>query len=580
MQTRQKIAILVGITDYKNNITPLPFCKNDVEMMQDVLSKKGFCCKVLIDGNIRDALEELSNAVAIACASDDTIIFYFSGHGADVIGEQVLLGQTGSLSSLGSLHNGDLLLLSEVLNRASQSLALKLFVIDACRTSTIVQPQDLAKFSTSLQSLKRSAFQQISNCVVAYASADGQKSRGSDNVGSLFTLELVKQLKEYECDFIHAVQNSVTKLRQVNAKQIPWLYASTYSSKVPDRIRIEAKPLESVWPNRRAPDKFVGYSAGGTYGIRGINLLAFEGGVWVHRGKILRCGNLTAVAFARESLTMVAVRKKSSYYAVLPKIPTLAVSSVANTQDEILLRKIQTSAFSESFGISVAPAGDRVCMFGSGGDQMPGIECWSISPTGAKKRLQLSGIPSGQCNATAWVSSDEFYASFSKENGESSGIYSVKRNANGIYTGQIIKYLDTRVTALAADGPDVLWLGDAAGAIIKMDFSSRIEISIKRRHKFDPTTRHFIKKTWKSKGNDILYQSPAVFNISHLREKNVLAASYFDQTLAFFDTAQNTFINAFLAEQYPRQQPISDSAGNSFLSTRGYHGTKYDIADN
>ena len=81
-------ATLVGVSNYNDSKTPnLEACKNDIVAVKDALIK-GLCVS---PGNIRTlgdsgtvSLKEFVNELEVASMlveSDDTYIFYFSGHG-------------------------------------------------------------------------------------------------------------------------------------------------------------------------------------------------------------------------------------------------------------------------------------------------------------------------------------------------------------------------------------------------------------------------------------------------------------------------------------------------------------------
>jgi len=84
--TGKKKALIISVSDYSNNIHPLPFCKNDGERMYDTLHNLGFDIpesnKLVGKVNwqtMRDTLSDFFTRLGIN--SKDTLLFYFSGHG-------------------------------------------------------------------------------------------------------------------------------------------------------------------------------------------------------------------------------------------------------------------------------------------------------------------------------------------------------------------------------------------------------------------------------------------------------------------------------------------------------------------
>jgi uncharacterized caspase-like protein len=77
-----KIALLIGISEYKPGLSPLPGCQKDIQSMQRVLLHQGGFDKVDLLQN--PELMEMSGAIEALFRyrhPDDLILLYFSGHG-------------------------------------------------------------------------------------------------------------------------------------------------------------------------------------------------------------------------------------------------------------------------------------------------------------------------------------------------------------------------------------------------------------------------------------------------------------------------------------------------------------------
>ena len=141
----EKYALLVGINDYPNDISPLRYCVADVVAFRDALvNVAGFkkdnvyLMTDQMDGqmqptniNIVKRLDILSQRIK----ADDTLVFYFSGHGIVNDGSSFLLAVNSDTSTQNTLE------LSAVpLDRVSKILSSVkaqqlLTVIDACRNN-------------------------------------------------------------------------------------------------------------------------------------------------------------------------------------------------------------------------------------------------------------------------------------------------------------------------------------------------------------------------------------------------------------------------------------------------------------
>ena len=145
LATSEKYALLVGINDYPNDISPLRYCVADVVAFRDALvNVAGFekdnvyLMTDQMDGqmqptniNIVKRLDILSQRIK----ADDTLVFYFSGHGIVNDGSSFLLAVNSDTSTQNTLE------LSAVpLDRVSKILSSVkaqqlLTVIDACRNN-------------------------------------------------------------------------------------------------------------------------------------------------------------------------------------------------------------------------------------------------------------------------------------------------------------------------------------------------------------------------------------------------------------------------------------------------------------
>ena len=83
----KSIAFLVGVSEYKYLSPQLPFVKNDLEDMKNFLLGKGGFDEVYLASEgvaSRDLIEDyMKNRFPKQLSSEDRLIFYYSGHGAD-----------------------------------------------------------------------------------------------------------------------------------------------------------------------------------------------------------------------------------------------------------------------------------------------------------------------------------------------------------------------------------------------------------------------------------------------------------------------------------------------------------------
>ncbi|BAT51901.1 hypothetical protein NOS3756_08320 [Nostoc sp. NIES-3756] len=84
-----KVALLIGISEYQEELTPLPNAVNDVEAMRRVLVNPEMGDFAEADVTVlknpqRQQMEDAIYKLYANCQKDDVVLFYFSGHGVTV----------------------------------------------------------------------------------------------------------------------------------------------------------------------------------------------------------------------------------------------------------------------------------------------------------------------------------------------------------------------------------------------------------------------------------------------------------------------------------------------------------------
>lgn len=132
----KNIAILIGITEYKNEEKNLPMCENDVENMYKIISAsskyeiieiiKGKCTSSEMRNRIMEIKESIDEEIG-------ELFFYFSGHGYNSKGNFYFCTSdtdTTDINSTGILYNQ----IDDIIRKINPKLFVK--VIDACQSST------------------------------------------------------------------------------------------------------------------------------------------------------------------------------------------------------------------------------------------------------------------------------------------------------------------------------------------------------------------------------------------------------------------------------------------------------------
>src|SRR5258707_7862440 len=175
---RNRIALVVGNDAYTGTLSPLSNAVSDARAMGATLRDAGFRVTVLENSN-REALETGVQAFIEKLDRGDVALFYYSGHGLQVRGENylapvdlaardVVQARTRSLNAM------------EVLDRMELAgTDLQIMILDACRTN----PYGGRGEGTGLAPMKSTG----KGTFVAYSTAPGKTASDGAGKNGLYT---------------------------------------------------------------------------------------------------------------------------------------------------------------------------------------------------------------------------------------------------------------------------------------------------------------------------------------------------------------------------------------------------------
>jgi hypothetical protein len=135
----KRLALLIGNRDYPTPFDLPPIHKN-VRDLGAALARRGFSVKEIFDASLGDAKSEVEAFAAKVRAAppDAVVLFYYSGHGAQVDARNLLLSAKSKPDAASDdVKKNSLTLLQDVIERLpSRPDGLTIAVIDACRTGT------------------------------------------------------------------------------------------------------------------------------------------------------------------------------------------------------------------------------------------------------------------------------------------------------------------------------------------------------------------------------------------------------------------------------------------------------------
>ena len=184
-----RLALLIGNRDYPDGEDLPPIHKN-VQDLRAALERRGFQVSAAVDLSLAQARQTLAqfNAQVRAAPPDATVFFYFSGHGAQVDAENILVSAGLSPRARPDLLiGGSMTLTRDVLGLLPvRPDGLTFAVLDACRTS--LRP-----------SAEGDGLNQVEappGCLIAFATRAGRPAiaPASENSNTFYTASLVKLL--------------------------------------------------------------------------------------------------------------------------------------------------------------------------------------------------------------------------------------------------------------------------------------------------------------------------------------------------------------------------------------------------
>ncbi len=183
-----RLALLIGNRDYPDGEDLPPIHKN-VHDLRGALENRGFTVTDALDVDLASARQFMATFAATVKAAppDSTVFFYFSGHGAQVDAENLLVSANLSPKARPDLlAQGSLTLTKDVLGQLPISpKGLTIAVVDACRTS--LRPSE----GEGLNQVEAPL-----GCLIAFATGAGKPAiaPNNDRSNTFYTASLIKLL--------------------------------------------------------------------------------------------------------------------------------------------------------------------------------------------------------------------------------------------------------------------------------------------------------------------------------------------------------------------------------------------------
>ncbi len=220
--TNPQQALVIGNSDYE--YTPLSHSLNDAKDMADALEQMGFEVTLKLNLNnqamieaFRDFGKRLSTTPEVQVG-----LFYFSGHSAQVDGQNFMLPINNSKINGEKDLKPNAVHAKTILDEmAKANNGVRIIILDACyknpyRQSNKSQTQGLARISPP------------SGALIAFATEENQTVSDVEGRNGLYTKHLLTVLEEAEHNRIEDVFMEVNELvmQESGGKQTPWYQAT------------------------------------------------------------------------------------------------------------------------------------------------------------------------------------------------------------------------------------------------------------------------------------------------------------------------------------------------------------------
>ena len=217
----QRVALIIGNNDYQGRLSKLFNPINDARALKGILEKRGFDIIYSEDGSKKTMKENLKKFYS-KIEKGGVGMFYFSGHGIEVEGQNYLIPTDAKIEAKSDTEY-EAIALNKITKRMQNSgNRLNIIVLDACRNDP---------FSRAVGAGGLAKVEPIGMFVSFATGAGSVASDGKAGQNGLFTQSLIKYMKQ-GLDLRDVFQKTRKEVYQAsNHKQFPAIYDQTINGK-------------------------------------------------------------------------------------------------------------------------------------------------------------------------------------------------------------------------------------------------------------------------------------------------------------------------------------------------------------
>ncbi|MGA2612258.1 MAG: caspase family protein [Spirochaetia bacterium] len=213
----QRVALVIGNGRYQHNAT-LVNPPNDAADMAAALKKDGFTVTLLTDAS-RKAMEQAVRAFGNSLKNPDAIgMFYYSGHGAQVEGENYLIPADADIQDADELAYNAVDAESILAKMRSAGNKINIVVLDACRDNPFPGSSRSAAKGLAVVKVK------VPESVIVYATDPGSTASDGTGRNSPFTKAFLENMDAPGQDITEVMKRVTSRVQtDTDGKQTPWV---------------------------------------------------------------------------------------------------------------------------------------------------------------------------------------------------------------------------------------------------------------------------------------------------------------------------------------------------------------------
>ena len=239
-QAASRLALVIGNSDYPQ--WPLVNPVNDANAMSKKLTQLGFDVSTHLQLQ-RDDIGIVTDAFLRKVSPEDTVVFFFAGHGVQVGGQNFLLATDAKIRTEYDVHRNGIDF-SRFLGRLERTrAAVKLIFLDACRNNPFAQK---LRGSGSQEGLARVGGAPYGT-LISFATQPGGVAADGTGRHGLYTEQLLAHIDEPGLPVEQVLKRvSASTYRESNGQQRPWIEGSLYgdfvfNKKAPTPVAVQPK---------------------------------------------------------------------------------------------------------------------------------------------------------------------------------------------------------------------------------------------------------------------------------------------------------------------------------------------------